>query len=94
MPLEPKLNVTLESIGDCKIRIGERSNAGAQARFEAPDAAFVEKIEDKLWSIHDENTESRHPRDGSRHRADQIFEQAVASGAISIDDCSILIMSK
>jgi len=28
-----------------------------QARFEAPDAALSETIEDRLWAIRDENTE-------------------------------------
>ncbi len=57
LPLNQSLDATLESVGACRIRIGERSNAGAQARFEAPDAALTEKIEDRLWAIHDENTE-------------------------------------
>ena len=85
VPLGQMLNVTLEGIGDCKIRSGERSNAGVQASFMTSDAAFVEKIEDKLWSIHDENTDlvTRAMEAGVQLR--QMFEQAVASGAISID---------
>ena len=85
LPLGQMLNVTLEGIGDCKIRSGERSNAGVQASFVSHDAAFVEKIEDKLWSIHDENTDlvTRAMEAGVQLR--QMFEQAVASGAISID---------
>ena len=79
------LNATLEGIGECKIRSGERSNAGVQASFISNETAFVEKIEDKLWSIHDENTDlvTRAMEAGVQLR--QIFEQAVASGAISID---------
>jgi methyl-accepting chemotaxis protein len=57
LPRNQSLNATLESIGACRIRLGEHSAAGAQARFEAPNAELSEKIEDKLWSIHDENTE-------------------------------------
>jgi methyl-accepting chemotaxis protein len=85
LPLEQMLNVTLEGIGECKIRSGERSNAGVQASFISHDAAFVEKIEDKLWSIHDENTDlvTRAMEAGVQLR--QIFEQAVSSGAIAID---------
>ena len=85
LPLGQMLNATLEGIGACKIRSGERSNAGVQASFMTRDAAFVEKIEDKLWSIHDENTDlvTRAMEAGVQLR--QIFEQAVASGAISID---------
>ena len=85
LPLGQMLNATLEGIGACKIRSGERSNAGVQASFMTRDAAFVEKIEDNLWSIHDENTDlvTRAMEAGVQLR--QIFEQAVASGAISID---------
>ena len=39
------------------MRIAERTKAGAQARFEMLNADLREKIEDKLWAIHDENTE-------------------------------------
>jgi methyl-accepting chemotaxis protein len=86
LPLNQSLEATLESIGACRIRTGERSKAGTQARFEAPDAALAEKIEDRLWAIHDENTEfvTRAMEAGAALTG--IFEQAVASGAISIDD--------
>jgi methyl-accepting chemotaxis protein len=85
VPLGQVLSVTLEGIGDCKIRSGERSSAGVQASFMTNDAAFVEKIEDGLWSIHDENTEfvTRAMEAGVQLR--RTFEQAVSSGAISID---------
>jgi methyl-accepting chemotaxis protein len=86
LPLHQSLEATLESIGACRIRTGERSKAGTQARFEAPDAALAEKIEDRLWAIHDENTEfvTRAMEAGTALTG--IFEQAVASGAIAIDD--------
>ena len=64
----------------------ERSKAGAQARFEAPDARLREKIEDKLWSIHDENTEFVTRAMEAGTALTKIFEDAVKSGAISIDD--------
>ena len=57
LPQHQTLNATLQDIGACRVRIGERSKAGAQARFEAVNAELNEKIEDKLWAIHDENTE-------------------------------------
>ena len=85
LPLGQMLDVTIEGIGKCKIRSGERSNAGVQASFISHDAALVEKIEDKLWSIHDENTDlvTRAMEAGVQLR--QMFEQAVSSGAVSID---------
>jgi methyl-accepting chemotaxis protein len=86
LPLNESLNATLESVGACRIRIGEHSKAGAQARFETPDAQLAEKIEDKLWSIHDENTEFVTRAMEAGTALTKIFEDAVASGAISIDD--------
>ena len=86
LPLNQSLEATLESIGACRIRTGERSKAGTQARFEAPDAALTEKIEDRLWAIHDENTEFVTRAMEAGTALTSMFEQAVASGAISIDD--------
>jgi methyl-accepting chemotaxis protein len=85
MPLNQTLSATLQDIGACKIRSGERSAAGVQANFMTNDAALIEKIEDKLWSIHDENTEfvTRAMEAGSQ--LCQMFEQAVASGAVSME---------
>jgi methyl-accepting chemotaxis protein len=81
-----RLHATLEGVGACKIRIGERSKAGVQARFEAADAELTEKIEDKLWTIHDENTEFVTRAMAAGTALTKIFEDAVASGAIAIDD--------
>src|SRR5579863_9469539 len=53
VPLNQTLNVTLDGIGACKIRTGEKSSAGVQASFLSNDAALAETIEDKLWSIHE-----------------------------------------
>jgi methyl-accepting chemotaxis protein len=86
LALNERLNATLESVGACRIRIAEHSKAGAQARFEAPDAALSEKIEDKLWSIHDENTEFVTRAMEAGAALTKIFEDAVARGAISADD--------
>jgi methyl-accepting chemotaxis protein len=86
LPLNQALTATLESVGVCKIRLGERSKAGVQARFEAPGAELREKIEDKLWSIQDENTEAVTRAMEAGAALTRIFESAVASGAISIDD--------
>jgi methyl-accepting chemotaxis protein len=77
---------TLQDVGACKIRIGEHSKAGTLAQFERPDAALREAIEDKLWSIHDENTEAVTRAMQAGVDLTKIFENGVASGAISIED--------
>jgi methyl-accepting chemotaxis protein len=76
----------LQDIGACRIRIGERSKAGTLARFERPNAALIEKIEDKLWSIQDDNTEAVTRAMEAGAALKKIFENGVDSGAISIED--------
>jgi methyl-accepting chemotaxis protein len=86
LPLNQTLTATLESIGACRIRLSERSKAGVKASFETPDAELAEKIEDRLWSIHDENAEFVTRTMEAGAALTKIFEGAVASGAISIGD--------
>jgi methyl-accepting chemotaxis protein len=80
------LGATLQDVGACRIRIGERSKAGTQAVFERPDAALREKLEDRLWSIQDENTEFVTRAMEAGAALTKIFENGIASGAISIED--------
>jgi methyl-accepting chemotaxis protein len=86
LPLKESLHANLEGVGACRIRTSERSKAGVQARFEAAGAELAEKIEDRLWSIHDENTEFVTRAMEAGTALTKIFEDAVASGAITIDD--------
>ena len=86
LPLNESLNAALESVGACRIRLGERAKAAAQARFERPDAALSEKIEDQLWALHDENIEFVTRAMEAGTALTRIFEDAVVSTAISIDD--------
>jgi methyl-accepting chemotaxis protein len=79
-------DATLQDVGPCRIRIGERSKAGTQARFERPNAALIEKIEDKLWSIQDDNTEAVTRAMEAGTALKKIFEGGIDSGAISIED--------
>jgi len=79
-------NGAIETIGECRIRTGERSKAGVQAIFETMNAALAGKIEDRLWSIHDENIEFVTRAMEAGAALTRIFEGAVASGAILIDD--------
>jgi methyl-accepting chemotaxis protein len=86
--LQPResLGATLQDVGACRIRIGERSKAGTQAQFERPDAALAEKLEDKLWSVQDENTEFVTRAMEAGAALTKIFENGLASGAITIED--------
>ncbi|MEA2882166.1 MAG: methyl-accepting chemotaxis protein, partial [Bradyrhizobium sp.] len=86
LPLNETCKATLHDIGPCRIRATERSAAGVWARFEAPDAQLRECVEDKLWSIHDENTEFVTRAMEAGAALTQMFENAITSGAISIED--------
>ena len=86
LPQNQSFAATLQDVGACKIRIGEHTKAGTQAQFDRPDAALREAIEDKLWSIHDENTEAVTRAMEAGVELIKIFENGVASGAISIED--------
>jgi methyl-accepting chemotaxis protein len=80
------VDATLQDVGPCRIRIGERSKAGTQARFERPNPALIEKIEDKLWSIQDDNTEAVTRAMEAGAALKKIFEGGIDSGAISVED--------
>jgi methyl-accepting chemotaxis protein len=86
LPLHQNLNVTLDGIGSCRVRVSEHSKAGALARFEAPSAELSEKIEDVLWSIREENVEAVTRALEAGVELAVIFERGVASGAISVED--------
>ena len=80
------VKASLQDIGECRLRIGEGTAAGVQARFEAPSPALREKIEDKLWALREENTEFVTRAMEAGVALTRIFEEGVARGAISIED--------
>jgi methyl-accepting chemotaxis protein len=80
------VRATLEDIGSCEVRVTERTPAGVRAEFVSPDAALKGKIEDKVWSIHDENTEFVTRAMEAGDAITKIFENAVAKDDISIED--------
>ncbi|MEH2489189.1 methyl-accepting chemotaxis protein [Bradyrhizobium sp. AZCC 2230] len=77
---------SLEDVGACRLRVVEQSKAGARAQFVSPNAAQREKIEDKLWSIHEENTEFVTRAMEAGNALTKLFEQAIARGEVKIDD--------
>jgi hypothetical protein len=68
------------------VRISEQTKAGALARFEALNAQLSEKVEDVLWSIREENVEAVTRALEAGSELTKIFEHAVVTGAITIDD--------
>jgi methyl-accepting chemotaxis protein len=86
LPLHQSLNAKLDGIGACRIRISEQTKAGALARLEAPGAELAEKVEDVLWSIREENVEAVTRALEAGSELAKIFEQGVATAAVSIED--------
>jgi methyl-accepting chemotaxis protein len=86
LQLHQSVAATLEDVGAVKIRITDKAKAGAQARFEALTLGLREKIEDKLWAIRDENTEFVMRAMEAGVALTRIFENGIASGAVTIED--------
>jgi methyl-accepting chemotaxis protein len=77
---------SLEDVGACRLRVVEQTKAGARTQFVSPNAELNEKIEDKLWLIHEENSEFVARAMEAGNALTRIFEQAVARGEVKIDD--------
>jgi methyl-accepting chemotaxis protein len=86
LPLNERLEATLEGIGACKLRIAEQVPAGARARFETPDAELREKIEDRLWALQEENNEFVARAMEAGAELTRIFESAVGRGEITLQE--------
>jgi len=86
LPTHQVLKAVLQDIGACEIRVTAQTSAGAQAEFISPDAALKDRIEDKVWSIHDENTEFVTRAMEAGDAITKIFENAVSNGDVAIDD--------
>ena len=89
------LSATLQDVGACRIRIGEHSKAGTQAQFET--AGCGPEREDRRQAVVDPGREHRlrHPRDGSRRRADQDLRERHRRAARSRwTTCSTRTMSR
>lgn len=86
LPLHDIIAAELSDVGSCRLRIAEHSPAGTQALFVAPDAHLMSRIENRLWAIHDENTEFVTRAIDAGAGLNKIFAQGIASGAVSIDD--------
>ncbi|QDM28632.1 methyl-accepting chemotaxis protein [Tardiphaga sp. vice304] len=76
----------LADVGACRLRIADHSPAGARALFVTPDARLLDRIEDRLWAIHDENTEFVTRAIDAGAAITKIFADGVARGAVRIED--------
>jgi methyl-accepting chemotaxis protein len=86
LPVNERFDAVLEDVGPCRLRVTEQVKAGAQARFDAPNAELREKIEDKLWALHEENNEFVARAMEAGTELNRIFENAVKNGEITLED--------
>jgi methyl-accepting chemotaxis protein len=84
--VDERFDSTLEGVGPCRIRVFEQVPAGARARFDAPSAELREKIEDRLWALHEENNEFVARAMEAGTELTRIFESAVSLGEITLED--------
>ncbi|WP_257166443.1 methyl-accepting chemotaxis protein [Bradyrhizobium sp. SRS-191] len=86
LPVNERVDAVLEDVGPCRLRITEQVKAGAQARFDAPGAELREKIEDKLWALHEENNEFVARAMEAGTELNRMFESAIVRGEITLED--------
>jgi methyl-accepting chemotaxis protein len=86
LSVNERFDAVLEDVGPCRLRVTEQAKAGAQARFDAPGAELREKIEDKLWALHEENNEFVTRAMEAGTELNRIFESAIARGEITLED--------
>lgn len=86
LPVNERIDAVLEDVGPCRLRVTEQVKAGAQARFDAADAELREKIEDKLWALHEENNEFVARAMEAGGELNRMFESAVTRGEITLED--------
>jgi len=86
LPVNERIDAVLEDVGPCRLRVTEQVKAGAQARFDAANAELREKIEDKLWALHEENNEFVARAMEAGTELNRMFESAVARGEITLED--------
>jgi methyl-accepting chemotaxis protein len=86
LPPGARVEATLEGVGPCELRIAEQIAAGARARFETPDAELRERIEDKMWALHEENNEFVARAMEAGTTLTRIFEDALTRGEIRLED--------
>jgi methyl-accepting chemotaxis protein len=86
LPSNETIAADLIDVGPCRLRVTEHSKAGARATFVAPDAKLISRIEDRLWAIHDENTEFVTRALDAGATLNKIFASGIASGALTMDD--------
>jgi methyl-accepting chemotaxis protein len=86
LPVGSPLASDIDGIGACRVRIAEQTDFGARADFIGQDVALIERIEDRLFALQDENAEGIARVMDAGMAATRIFEDAIARGRITEAD--------
>ena len=86
LPAGQTLAADIAGVGACKIRVTAHTELGAETEFVGLDADTLDKIEDKLFALHDENAEGVARAMEAGVTINKIFADAVAQGRVSVDD--------
>jgi methyl-accepting chemotaxis protein len=86
LAVNERFDAVLQDVGPCRLCVTEQVTAGAQARFDAPNAELREKIEDRLWALHEENNEFVTRAMEAGTELNRIFESAIGRGEITLED--------
>jgi methyl-accepting chemotaxis protein len=86
LPTNETFVAELSDVGACRLRVTEHSSGGARAIFVVPDARLAGHIEDRLWALHDENTEFVTRAIDAGAALTKIFAEGISSGAITMDE--------
>lgn len=82
---EETVSLDAEGLGQCDARVVERSGAGLQIQFVAPSPQMHKAIDDRLWSIREENSEFVARALDVGKKITQRFDSGIASAQITLD---------
>lgn len=86
LPLSEPLQATMDGIGACRLAAISHGDLGSEMRLVAADAAVKERIEDKLFLLHDANTECIARAMEAGKKIARLLEDALAAGWLTVDD--------
>ncbi len=75
-----------DAFGAGRLRVAEHTDLGTLMQFVDPDPELKERIEDVLFTIHDQNTECVARAMEAGATISRLFEDAVARGTIRVDE--------
>ena len=76
----------IKGLGSCRLRATAQTAAGTRAVFVNLTPAFIASLDDLIWTIRDDNSAFVAKAIETGHDVTKLFEDGIASGALTIDD--------